>query len=58
VISPTVALQNGLSQEVHDRGEMKFMNDPTFWQKMAILQPQPKLDERLEMWNEFKAGLL
>jgi hypothetical protein len=25
---------------------------------MAILQPQPALDQRLEMWNEFKAGLL
>jgi spermidine/putrescine transport system substrate-binding protein len=58
VISPAVALQNGLSQKVHDDGEMKFMNDPSFWSKMAILEEQKALDQRLETWNEFKSGLL
>ena len=58
VISPAAALENGLSEEVYNRGEMRFMNDPAFWARMAILQEQPNLDQRLEMWNEFKAGLL
>jgi spermidine/putrescine transport system substrate-binding protein len=58
VISPSVALQNGLSQKTHDDGEMKFMSDPSFWGKMAILEEQKALDQRLETWNEFKSGLL
>ena len=58
VISPAIALENGLSQKMHDEGEMKFMNDPAFWGKMAILEEQKALDKRLEVWNEFKSGLL
>ena len=58
VIPPNVALENGLSQDVYERGEMQSMTDPDFWEKMVILQEQDDLDARLELWNEFKAGLL
>jgi len=58
VISPKVALQNGLTQARYDSGEVQYMSDPTFWNKMTMLQEQGDLDNRLELWNEFKAGLL
>jgi spermidine/putrescine transport system substrate-binding protein len=58
VIPPALALANGLSQEVVDKGEMKSMTDPAFWGKMRILQEQRALDQRLQVWNDFKAGVL
>jgi spermidine/putrescine transport system substrate-binding protein len=58
VIPPAVALENGLSQSVYESGEMKSMTDPDFWSKMVILQEQRALDERLQIWNDFKAGVL
>ena len=58
VIPPAVALENGLSQAVFERGEMKSMTDPEFWSRMVILREQRALDERLQIWNDFKAGVL
>lgn len=37
--------------------EVKNQADSTFWARMKPMTPPNRLDDRLRVWNEFKAGL-
>ena len=40
-----------------DATEVKNQTDSAFWSKMRPMVPPNRLDDRLALWNEFKAGL-
>jgi spermidine/putrescine transport system substrate-binding protein len=46
-----------LDAEVLARTEVQNQADPDFWDAMSPLAPPNDFDRRLQIWNEFKAGL-
>ncbi len=42
--------------EVLDATEVKNLSDPDFWAAMSPLVTPNRFDERIAVWNEFKAG--
>jgi len=58
VVDPQKALEAGLSQRGYDRSELKYLGDDAFMARMSILRVPSDMDERLQLWDEFKAGLL
>jgi spermidine/putrescine transport system substrate-binding protein len=58
VISEADALANGTPEDVLKLTEVASANDPAFWSKMSVLQTPEDFDRRLQLWNDFKAGVL
>lgn len=58
VVDPQKALEAGLSQSGYDRSELKYLGDEAFMSRMSILRVPSDMDQRLQLWNDFKAGLL
>ena len=58
VLDTKTAKAAGLSQEVIGKTYMDLLDQPNFWSGLKLVQAQNDLDRRLQMFNDFKAGVL
>lgn len=57
VVTPEVA-EGGVPADVLARTEIPSQQIDGYWDRMSPLQNPEDFDRRLELWNEFKAGVL
>lgn len=58
ILTEAEAKAAGVPDDVIAKTEIPMANDPNFWKGLSVLQSPEDFDRRLEIWNEFKAGLL
>jgi spermidine/putrescine transport system substrate-binding protein len=58
VLSPSIAKQAGLTDDVLKITNILDTEAPGFWDKLVVYQKPEDLDRRLQIWNDFKAGTL
>jgi len=58
VLSAESARAAGMSEEAMKITNILDSADPDFWGKLVIFQKPEDLDRRLQIWNDFKSGIL
>jgi len=58
VLDVKTATEAGVSKDVIDQTVMALLDTPDFWSGLKLFQNVEDNDRRLQLWNDFKAGLL
>ena len=58
VLSADSARAAGMSEEALKITNIVDSAAPGFWDKLVIFQKPEDLDRRLQIWNDFKSGIL
>lgn len=58
VLDTKTAETGGLSSDDIGKTYMNLLDKPNFWSGLKLVQAQNDLDRRLQMFNDFKAGVL
>lgn len=57
VLTAEGAKEAGVKASVMENNDIVTQTEPGFREKMSIIEPPESVDRRLEVWNEFKAGV-
>lgn len=58
VLTSDAARKAGLAEDVLKKTNIIDQEGADFWPRMSIFQAPENIDRRLEIWNDFKAGVL
>lgn len=58
VLSAEGAREGGVPEDVLVKTNILDQSTDGFWQKMSLLAPPEDIDRRVQLWNDFKAGVL
>lgn len=57
ILSPEDAKKAGVKKSVMEGNDILRQTEPGFAEKMSVIKPPESVEKRLEVWNEFKAGV-
>lgn len=58
VLNSSVAYDAGLSEDLLRKTNILDQDEPGFWPGMSVFEAPEDIDQRLQIWNDFKAGVL
>jgi spermidine/putrescine transport system substrate-binding protein len=58
VLTSEVARSAGLADDLLKKTNIIDQENADFWPRMSVFQAPENIDKRLEIWNDFKAGVL
>ncbi|MCY1314288.1 hypothetical protein D9M70_649120 [compost metagenome] len=58
ILTEASGREAGIPADILAKTNVIDQSKPGFWEKMSIFQSPENIDRRVEIWNDFKAGIL